>query len=569
MAPRPELIPYCLGKKKADLVFKNAQVVDVFTGLFFQTDVAIVGSLIAGMGKYEGIKEIDLGGKILSPGFIDGHVHLESSMVSPGEYAKAVIPRGTTTVIADPHEIANVAGIPGISYLLEASRGIPLDVFIMLPSCVPATSMESSGAILTATDLAPFLTNPRVLGLGEVMNYPGVLQQNADIIAKLELCKDLTIDGHAPGLTGKQLTAYVSAGITSDHECSTVEEAMEKLRLGMYVMLREGSAAKNLQKLIPLINRVTARRLLFVTDDRHPEDLLNQGHIDYMIRMSVKSGVDLAIAIQLATLNAAEYFGLKKLGAIAPGFEADLVVLDSQTLEVEAVYKKGKLVAQHGQPLFSCADQDFTPVSNSVHLGKFDIAKIKIPATTEWARVIELVPNNIRTASRIMSVPVLDGCYQPSVEMDILKLIVVERHHHSGNIGLGLIKNYGLKRGAIASSVAHDSHNIVAVGTNDADIVAAVEELAKMQGGIAISLEGKIVGSLALPIAGLMSDQPLNEVQERLAKLQQMAYYLGVSQKLDPFMTLAFLTLPVIPELKLTDIGLIDVTQFKVVSVSV
>lgn len=568
MVDRIDLVPFSRGKKKPELVLKNARVINVFSAEIYEADVAITGNYIVGIGDYQGEQEADVAGKLLSPGFIDGHVHIESSMVSPGEFARAVVPHGTTTVIVDPHEIANVAGTAGISYMLQASEGLPLDVYLMLPSCVPATALENSGAKLLAADLAPFLDNPRVLGLGEVMNYPGVLGGDPELQEKLRLCAGKIIDGHAPGLSGKELAAYIAAGITSDHECTTVEEALERLRLGMYIMLREGSATKNLLDLLPLVNKNNSRRFLFVTDDRHPQDLLTEGHIDHLVRLSVQAGIDLVTAVQMASLNAAEYFGLKGRGAIAPGYRADLLVLDPDTLEVEAVYKQGKLVAKNGNALFAVRGEQYPEVMNTVHLAPLTPDKLQIPADSPTARVIELVPHKIVTRAALQEVPVQEGYYQTSSEKDILKMAVMERHKCKGNVGVALVKNFGLKKGAIASSVAHDSHNIVAIGKDDADIILAAEEIVKMQGGIAIACEGMILGSLPLPIGGLMSDRTLAEVRDKLGELHHLAAELGVKDGHDPFMTLAFMSLPVIPELKLTDLGLVDVAQFKVVPVA-
>lgn len=568
MVDKTDLVPFSRGKKKPELVFKNGRVINVFSAEIYEADVAIAGGYIAGIGAYQGEQEIDVAGKFLSPGFIDGHVHIESSMVSPGEFARAVVPHGTTAVIADPHEIANVAGTAGISYMLQASAGLPLDVYLMLPSCVPATSMENSGAKLLAADLEPFLKHPRVLGLGEVMNYPGVLGEDPELQEKLKLCMDKIIDGHAPGLSGKELSAYIAAGITSDHECTTVEEALERLRLGMYIMLREGSATKNLRDLLPLVNKNNSRRFLFVTDDRHPQDLLTEGHLDHLVRISVQAGIDLVTAVQMASLNAAEYFGLKGQGAIAPGYRADLLVLDPHTLEIEAVYKQGKLVAEKGHALFAVRGEEYPEVMNTVRLAPLGPAKLQIPAASPTARVIELVPHKIVTRAALQEVPVQAGYYQTSSEKDILKMVVMERHRCKGNVGVALVKNFGLQKGALASSVAHDSHNIVAIGKDDADISLAAEEIVKMQGGIAIACAGKILGSLPLPIGGLMSDRTLAEVRDKLAELHRLAAELGVKEEHDPFMTLAFMSLPVIPELKLTDLGLVDVAQFKIVPVA-
>lgn len=568
MRDRLDLIPYSLGTRKPRLVLKNAQVVNVFSGEIYKADVAVEDGYIVGIDTYEGEQEVDLEGRLICPGFIDGHVHIESSMVSPGEFARAVVPHGTTTVIIDPHEIANVAGTAGISYMLQASEGLPLNVYVMLPSCVPATTMETSGATLLAADLEPFLDHPRVLGLGEVMNYPGVVAEDPEMLAKLRLCENKVIDGHAPGLTGKELAGYILSGIRSDHECTTVEEAQERLRLGMYVMIREGSATKNLLDLLPAVNNRNSRRFIYVTDDRHPQDLLTEGHIDHLVRLSVKAGLDLVTAIQMATINAAECFGLKGIGAIAPGYKADLLVLDPDSLQVEAVYKDGKLVATNGKELFQPPYHEHPEVRNTVRLAEVNPEKLKIPAKSSTARVIQLIPHQLVTSTATVQLPIKDGYFDISAEPDILKLAVFERHRKTGNIGVALVKGFGLQRGAIASSVAHDSHNIIAIGKEDADIILAAEEISRMQGGIAIALEGKILGSLPLPIGGLMSDGSLVEVRDKLVELHEIAADLGVKEEFDPFMTLAFLSLPVIPELKLTDLGLVDVKEFKLVSVS-
>lgn len=568
MRDRLDLIPYSLGTRKPRLVLKNAQVVNVFSGEIYKADVAVEDGYIVGIDTYEGEQEVDLEGRLICPGFIDGHVHIESSMVSPGEFARAVVPHGTTTVIIDPHEIANVAGTAGISYMLQASEGLPLNVYVMLPSCVPATTMETSGATLLAADLEPFLDHPRVLGLGEVMNYPGVVAEDPEMLAKLRLCENKVIDGHAPGLTGKELAGYILSGIRSDHECTTVEEAQERLRLGMYVMIREGSATKNLLDLLPAVNKRNSRRFIYVTDDRHPQDLLTEGHIDHLVRLSVKAGLDLVTAIQMATINAAECFGLKGIGAIAPGYKADLLVLDPDSLQVEAVYKDGKLVATNGKELFQPPYHEHPEVRNTVRLAEVNPEKLKIPAKSSTARVIQLIPHQLVTSTATVQLPIKDGYFDISAEPDILKLAVFERHRKTGNIGVALVKGFGLQRGAIASSVAHDSHNIIAIGKEDADIILAAEEISRMQGGIAIALEGKILGSLPLPIGGLMSDGSLVEVRDKLVELHEIAADLGVKGEFDPFMTLAFLSLPVIPELKLTDLGLVDVKEFKLVSVS-
>ncbi len=565
-----ELVDTALGRSAADLVLKGAQVFNVFTGSFTKGDVAIVNGYIVGVGEYSGRKEIDAAGKYITPGFIDGHVHIESAMVSPAQFACAVVPNGTTTVIADPHEIANVLGVEGIRYMLNATGQLPLNVYLMLPSCVPATPLEHAGAVLAAKDLAEFIDEPRVLGLGEMMDYPGVLNNDDAIIEKLHLAQGKRIDGHAPGLTGKELTGYIAAGIGSDHECVTPEEATERLAQGMHVMLREGSAAKNLVRLLPAVNQYTVSRCMFATDDRHPEDLLEQGHINHMVRMAVKAGTQLAWVLQMATINAAGYFGLKDLGAIAPGYRADLLVFDNlEEWRPAMVFKDGQLAAENGKSLFMNFFVDDKAVRNTLCLGEISRNKLRLPAKSATARVIGLVPHQLVTTSVELSLPVVEGEFVPDINRDILKLVVWERHKGTGNVGVGLLQGLGLKQGAIASTIAHDSHNLVVAGTDDDAIMLAIKAIEHMQGGLAIVSEGEILGTLPLPLAGLMTDQDIAEVREQLAALHKIARSLGVREEYDPFMTLAFLSLPVIPALKLTDQGLVDVTTFKHISISV
>ncbi|WP_371363350.1 Adenine deaminase [Sporomusa rhizae] len=565
-----ELVDTALGRSAADLVLKGAQVFNVFTGSFTKGDVAIVNGYIVGVGEYSGRKEIDAAGKYITPGFIDGHVHMESAMVSPAQFTCAVVPNGTTTVIADPHEIANVLGVEGIRYMLNATGQLPLNVYLMLPSCVPATPLEHAGAVLAAKDLAEFIDEPRVLGLGEMMDYPGVLNSDAAIIEKLHLAQGKRIDGHAPGLSGKELTGYIAAGIGSDHECVTPEEATERVAQGMHVMLREGSAAKNLVRLLPAVNQYTVSRCMFATDDRHPEDLLEQGHINHMVRMAVTAGTQLAWVLQMATINAAGYFGLRDLGAIAPGYRADLLVFDNlEEWRPEMVFKDGQLAAENGKSLFMNFFVDDKAVRNTLCLGEISRNKLRLPARSATARVIGLVPHQLVTTSVEVTLPMVEGQFVPDIHRDILKLVVWERHKGTGNVGVGLLQGLGLKQGAIASTIAHDSHNLVVAGTDDDAIMLAIKAIEHMQGGLAIVSEGEILGTLPLPLAGLMTDQDIAEVREQLAALHKIARSLGVKEEYDPFMTLAFLSLPVIPALKLTDQGLVDVTTFKHISISV
>ena len=556
------------GAVKAEFVLKNAQVFHVFTGEFLRGDVAIEQGRVAGIGNYQGLAEIDLGGSYLTPGFIDAHIHIESSMLSPLEFARAVVPTGTTTVIADPHEIANVTGIAGIEYMLEATESLPLNAYFMLPSCVPATHLENSGAKLLADDLTGLIGHPRVLGLGEMMNYPGVLAGDQSVLEKLQLAGKKKIDGHAPGLSGNELMAYAAAGVESDHECVNAEQALEKLRAGMHIMIREGSAAKNLRALAPLINHYNAQFCCFAADDRHPEDLIKEGHINHMVKVAVEAGIDLATALQMATINAARYFDLKDVGAIAPRYRADLLVFDNLTdWQPRMVFKDGVLVGKENQALFAAASAVPDTIKNTMHLATVDPKKLCIEANGDVAHVIGLVEEQIVTQKLLMKIKVQEQQVVTDVSEDILKLAVFERHHKSGNIAVGLVKGFGLKRGAIASTIAHDSHNLIAIGENDADILAAVAAIEKMQGGIVIVVDGRIEGSLALPIGGLMSEEPVAVVEKKLAQLTKKAYELGVKKAYDPFLTLAFLSLPVIPELKLTDLGLVDVGSFEVIPV--
>ncbi len=560
-----ELIEVARGSRVADLVLQNARIVNVLSGEIYSGDIAIYKGRIVGIGTYEARNTIDLGGDLIAPGFTDGHVHTETAMVSIPEYARAVLPRGTTTIIIDPHEITNVLGMEGIRYVLATSENIPLNVYLMLSSCVPATDMETSGARLTSHEIALLMGEKRILGLGEVMNYPGVVTCEPHVMQKLRVMGSRPIDGHAPSLSGKELNAYVAAGIRSDHECTTREEAQEKLRLGMYIMIREGSTARNLHELLPLVTESNARQFFFVTDDRHPSDLVERGHIDSMIRNAIESGLNPLAAIQLATINPARYFGIKDLGAIAPSYRADIVTFPNfDDFQINRVFKDGDLVAENGRLVNDIIHAPTIAVRKSINVAWIEKEHFEIPAQSSKMLVIEVIPNQITTKKVIEKVRIVNGMAVADPESDLLKVAVIERHMASGNTGKGFVRGFGLKKGAIASSVAHDSHNIVVVGTNDDDMYEATVEIVKRQGGQVVAVDGKIVESLPLPIAGLISEHPLEEVCMMVARLRNTVRSLGSSLE-DAFMTLSFLSLPVIPELRITDMGVVDVEEFKLV----
>jgi len=561
------LISVAKGEVPADLILANARVVNVFTGEVEPGNVAICGDSIAGVGDYDQSQQVfDLGGRYLAPGLINGHTHVESSMLDVGQYARAVVPRGTLAVVTDLHEIANVCGLDGIRYVLSYTRRLPMELFLMAPSCVPATPLETSGASLEPEHIRQLLRWQGCIGLGEVMNFPGVIAGDAGILSKIDLAWEKVVDGHAPGVTGKNLTAYIAAGIYSDHESVALDEAEEKLRQGMHVMIREGSSEKNLDALLPIVTDKTYKRCLFVVDDRSCRDLLRDGDIDAVVRKAILRGLDPVRAIQMATINTAEYFKLDRLGAIAPGYRANLIVIDDLSrFNIGMVFYQGRLVARDGKPLFPSYQPVGKKLTDTVNIKPFGIEALRLPASGETGLVIEVVPGQIITRKRREKVKVVDGTVVPDTERDILKLVVVERHKATGNIGRGLVTGFGLKRGALASSVAHDSHNIVAVGTSDEDILAAVAEIERLRGGLVATAGGKVLASVALPIAGLLSDEPLEVVVNRLEKLEQIAADLGTTLP-SPFSTLSFLALPVIPELRLTDLGLVDVNEFRLVS---
>ncbi|MBI4187047.1 MAG: adenine deaminase [Chloroflexi bacterium] len=561
------LVSVARGKLPADLILANARVVNVFTGKVEPGNVAICGDRIAGVGDYhQAAQQLDLAGRYVAPGLINGHTHLESSMLDVGQYARAVVPHGTLAVVTDLHEIANVCGLAGIRYVLSCARRLPLDLFLMAPSCVPASHLETSGASLGAKDIGQLLRWRGCIGLGEVMNFPGVLNGDDAILDKIRLAKGRVVDGHAPGLAGKDLAAYIAAGIQSDHESISLPEAREKLRQGMWVMLREGSSEKNLDELLPLVTDSTCRRCLFVVDDRSCTDLLGDGDVDAVVRKAISRGLDPVRAIQLATINPAEYFRLHRHGAVAPGRVANLMVLDNLSrLQIDLVFYRGRLVARAGEPLFPSSRPGGRELTNTMKILPFGVEALRMPASGESQAVIEVIPGQIVTRKRMeQQLKASDGAFVPDTERDILKVAVVERHKATGNIGLGMVKGFGLKRGVLASSVAHDAHNIVAVGADDKDILVAVNEIERLQGGLVLAAGGRVLASLALPVAGLLSDQPLGAVVAGLEEMERMAVSLGVMLP-SPFATLSFLALPVIPELRVTDLGLVDVNEFRVV----
>lgn len=573
-----EIIAVSRGLKPADLVIKNARVVDVLSGDIFATDVAVYAGRVAGFGRYEGNSVLDLEGRWLAPGFIDAHLHIESTMLTPPEFARVVSPLGTTAVVCDPHEIANVLGIEGIGYMLRSSADLPVTVYVMAPSCVPATHLESSGAQLTAVDLELLMDQERVLGLAEMMNYPGVLDADPEVLGKLRAAAGRPIDGHAPGLSGRDLCAYVAAGIGSDHECVTASEALEKLRLGMHIMVREGSSAHNLNEIIKAVNQGNSHRFMHCSDDRHPGDLLSEGHIDHNIRLAIAAGLKPMVAIQMATINAAGYFGLKDLGAVAPGYRADLVALDDlKNIKVSMVLKDGHIVFQDGKAAPFDTEPPGPLTRDTVKISAPSLDRLGVKASAggitsaltavEGAatmKVIGIVPGQIVTELRLLEPKLVHGMAVADPARDILKIAVFERHHATGNVGVGFVQGMGLKAGAIATSVAHDSHNVIVVGTTDADMRAAVFAVSEMQGGAAVVSDGEVLVTLPLPVAGLMSERPAGEVASSLREVVAAAHDLGCTLP-DPLITLSFMALPVIPELKITDMGLVDVSKFEVV----
>ena len=556
------------GMDLADLVIKNANIVNVLTEEIYKGDIAISNGLIVGIAdNYSGKEELDVKGAYVTPSFIDGHIHLESTMLLPEEFVKAVLPTGTTTVIIDPHEISNVFGLHGISFMHEAVKNLPIDVYTMLPSCVPATPYETSGLDLNTYDLSLLIDKPWVLGIAEMMNFPGVLNLDKNVMSKLELAKSKQkrIDGHAPMLSNKDLCAYIASGVKSDHECTTPDEAIEKLRLGMYLMIREGSAAKDLDSLMPVLKNCNTRRCIFVTDDRHPSDL--KEHINGMVRRAVEAGVDPIKAIQCASLNTAEYFGLSDIGVIAPGYKADLLIFpDLKTFKPDYVLKNGEIVVSNESLTQVIHAPEVPSMRGSVNVKWIEMEDFQIKAKSNKVKAIEIIENQLVTKSVVSEIKIEDGLAVSNVDTDTLKIFVIERHRATGNTAIGFVKGFGIKEGAIASTIAHDSHNMIVIGTNDFDMYTAAIELVKAQGGKVVVKNGKVISKLPLPIAGLMSDKPFDYVLNKCNELNKAACDIGCKLS-DPFMTMGFLALPVIPELRITDKGVFNVNSCEFVDI--
>lgn len=557
-------IDVAMGRRDADLVIKNGKIINVFTKEIIQADIAIYKDLIVGIGSYSGKREIDATGKYICPGLIDSHVHIESSMVTPSEFAKAILPHGTTTIIADPHEIANVCGINGIMFILNNTKNLPLNAYVMIPSCVPATAFENNGAHLNPEFMEPLKTFDRILGLGEVMDYNAIINCDEKMLKKIELFDYAIIDGHSPYLSGKALNAYRTSGISTDHECSTLEEALERLRLGMYVQIREGSAAKNLETLVTglMEKGVGFDRCVFCTDDKHLEDIRRDGHISYHIKKAISLGLDPIEAVCIATRNAAQCYKLKRLGAIAPGYSADMVILnDLKTFEIGSVLYRGRLVADPELKVDIPNVIEDKNVFNTVRTTDLTLKDFEIKLEGDEANVIKILPHELITRKVRAKVKVENGKF--TADGQYSKLAVIERHKALNNIGKGIIEGFSIRNGAIASTVAHDSHNLIVAGDNDEDMLLAVREIKRANGGYTIVSRGQVVDTLELHIAGLMSDKPARYVEEKLKRMLDEAYALGVNKDIDPFITLSFLALPVIPEIRVTDMGLFDVTGFR------
>jgi len=562
-----KLIAVARGDSPADLVLANARIVNTFTGEIEQANVAVYGGRIAGVGDYtDGKQVVDLHGRYLSPGLIDGHYHIESSMLHVDQYARAVVPHGTLAAVTDLHEITNVCGLPGMRYILECSKRVPLDLLFVAPACVPATNLETSGATLGPADIRQAMRWKGVLGLGEMMNFPGVINGDPETLAKLEAVGDHVKDGHAPRVTGRQLNAYLAPLIGSDHETTAYAEGLEKLRRGMHLMIREGSAEKNLEELLPLVNDGNYHRCMLVVDDRNAKDIYNDGDVDAVVRKAISLGLNPVRAVQMATLNVAEYFRLPGLGGIAPGYYANMLVLDDlQKFTISSVYYRGKLVSKDGKPLFQPHLKPNPAMMRTMNIKPLSVESLALRAGSSDAfPVIQIIPGQIVTGWKKERVAARNGIVAADPSRDLLKLAVVERHKATGNIGLGLVSGFGMKRGAIGTSIAHDSHNIVVVGASDQDMYAVIQEIARNQGGQAAVEGGRVLASLALPIAGLLSPEPMEVVVEQIDKLEEAVRSLGCTAP-SPYSILSFLALPVIPELKLTDMGLVDVMNMRFV----
>ncbi len=568
LSSKQRLLEVARGDRPADLYFRNARLINTISHEIEEAGIAVFDGRIAGIGDYEGHEVIDLKGGFLAPALLDGHIHIESTLLTPPEFARAVVPLGTGGVFCDPHEIANVLGARGIQYMLDSSEGLPLNVWVMIPSCVPATHMETAGAAMFAADMEPFLSHPRVLGIAEVMNFPGVILGIKEVLEKVALGTNRPIDGHAPGVRGKWLNAYAAAGIGTDHESTQLEEAREKLRRGMAVFIREGSTAKNLDALLPLVKPETAQYFAFVSDDRHADELLAEGHMNATLRKAVKKGLDPILAIAMASTNTAHIFGVTETGALTPGKFADLVLFeDLKEFRPLRVWNRGKEVAREGQLLVDIAKYETKSVSKTVHLPElttrsFDVRK------DGAVNVIDIIPNQIVTDSSVATLPSIHGCLMPDPEHDIAKMVVIERHGKGGTIGKGFVRGFGIKSGAFGSTVAHDSHNLICAGMSDEDMLLAAQLLGSCGGGWVVVQNGKVLAQLALPVAGLMSDRSAVEIAPDLDELHRAAKSIGCKLS-SPFMALSFLALPVIPSLKLTDLGLVDVNKFSLVDLGV
>jgi adenine deaminase len=554
------------GRKKADLLLTGGYVVSVLADKIVKTDVAIADGTIVGLGRYEAKETIDVKGGHVSSGLFDSHIHIESTLLTPAEFAKVVVPRGTTSIVADPHEIANVLGASGIKWMLKASEGLPLDIHMVLPSCVPASRLESSGAVLGSKDLARLAGLKGIVGIGEVMNFPGVLAKDTELLKKIRLIPGMRVDGHAPGLTGKMLAAYIAAGIHSDHESTRLGEAEEKLLCGLHIMLRQGTTEKNLDDLAKMVTPANSHRCFFCTDDKSAHDLISEGHIDAILRRAVSLGIPPLTALQMATNNAPYYFRLhRRKGAVAVGYAADLVVFDDlKSFDARMVFKDGSLVAKEGKLIAPCRPTKTPGAGNTIHIKSFSKERFQVRAAGKKARVIDIVPDQIVTRACVIDVKVRDGLAVSDTSRDVLKIAVIERHHATGRIGVGFVRGFALKRGALASTVCHDAHNMIVVGTNDEDMYAAAMALVKSHGGFAIACGGGVVDVLPLPIAGLMSDKGALDVASHYKKINDAAGDLGCACK-NPFLALSFLSLSVIPELKIVDRGVLDVAAGKIV----